>query len=249
MKRSSYVITVALATSVVAAESEAPPFYVQLNYTLSEVTDANRPGPLETLGSIREFQRIQGLLESCETIYHLTDETRQSVGYGSICKTGQEYLKGFFCWDAAGQHFGYANKHHGADSAWMGDSILHGCGGALVPEPDHRGKVDDFELVPTTDGWALPEVGWGETRPVETMLYYDLKRLGFSIKPQCNQIRLISLGQEGNSYYGATCKIDDADNEAVICFDNLTESFGLFTHHRKTSKWAELTIYRFCWGD
>ncbi|WP_263264591.1 hypothetical protein [Pseudomonas sp. RIT-PI-S] len=249
MKTLPYFATIIFSTSAIANESEELAFYYQLGYTLEEVADINRPEALETLVSIRKSQRMRGHLESCETIYHLADETGQSVAYGSICKTDQANLKGFFCWDKGGQHFGYANRRHGASSDWMGDSILHGCGGALVPEPDHREKIDGVELVPTRDGWALPEVGWGEKRPVVTMLYHDLKRLGFDISPRCDPIRLISLGEEGNNYYGATCKIDAANHEAVICLDNLAENFGIFTRHQKTSKWTELTMYRFCWSD
>lgn len=249
MKNSLHALIATFSLSAIAEEHKATNYYYQLNYNLNEVTKTDRLEALETLSSIREFRRLQGLVESCGTLYHLTDETEHTVGYGSICKTAENNLKGFFCWDVAGQYFGYATRPQGASSVWMADSILHGCGGALVPVPDYRDKVDNFEIVPTLDGWALPDVDWGDTRPVETMLDSDLERLGFDIDPRCEKIRLLNLGPDGNEYYAATCKIDHADNQAVICFGTPENYFGLFTRYRDTSKWAELTLYRFCWGE
>lgn len=249
MKEILYALIAIFSISAIADEHEGLAYYYQLNYNLNKVPETYRPEILEALGSIREFKRMQGLIETCEIVYHLTDNTEQTVGYGSICKTAEKNLKGFFCWDAAGQYFGYAIKPQGASAGWMADSILHGCGGALVPIPDYRDKIDNVELVASTDGWALPEVGWGETRPVKAMLDSDLERLGFDIDPRCEKIRLLSLGPEENDYYAATCKIDYADNRAVICLGNPENHFGLFTRYRDTSKWKELTIYRFCWGE
>lgn len=248
MKIFPHVLVIAFSATATANERETTDFYDDLNYSLDEVSPQNRNAALEPLASIREFQRIRGLAGSCETIYHLTDTDRKSLGYGSICRTAQEYLKGFFCWDAEGRYFGYATKYRNDDPDWIGDSILHGCGGAMVPEPDYRHLIPAYELIATPDGWALPEVGWGETRPVRSMLYSDLARLGFDIHPRCEDIRLIYRDPDSNDHYGATCKIDAAGNTAVLCFDNTGRHFGLFTRHRPTPRWTELTIYRFCWN-
>jgi hypothetical protein len=247
--KSAFYFFPTLFSVAMAAQGEEFPFYQQRGYTVEEVADASRREVLDPLGSIREFQRMQGITESCKTIYHVAEPAGQSLGYGSICKTSQGNLKGFFCWDSEGRHFGYSKKHDGANPDWMGNSILQGCGGVLVPNPDHRREINDYEMIATPDGWILPTVGWGEKRPVLTMLHSDIERLGFDISPGCEDIRLISLGLEENSHYGASCTIDDADNKALICFDNLAGHFGLFTRHQDTSKWIEHTIYRFCWND
>lgn len=249
MKTFLYALTIAFSAIANADEEGANRFYDKLSYSLSEVTEENRHLALEPLAAIREFQRVRGLAGTCGTIYHLTDTGRKSVGYGSICRTAQDYLKGFFCWDSEGRYFGYATKLQSDNAHWMGDSILHGCGGATVPEPDYRHLIPSYELVATIDGWALPEVGWGETRPVDTMLYSDLARLGFDINPRCDDIRLIYRDAQSNDHYGATCKIDEADNRAVLCFDNTGQHFALFTRYRPKTNWTELTIYRFCWNS
>jgi len=245
-----FLHTLAITFSAIATADgrETTRYYGQLNYSLDEVDDENRAAALEPLVEIREFQRIRGLAGSCETIYHLTDTDRKSLGYGSICRTAQAYLKGFFCWDAEGRYFGYATKYREDDPDWVGDSILHGCGGAIVPEPDYRHLIPAHQMIATPDGWALPEVGWGETRPVRSLLYSDLARLGFDIDPRCEDIRLIYRDHDSNDHYGATCTVDEAGNTAVLCFDNTGRNFGLFTRHRPTPHWTELTIYRFCWN-
>ncbi len=231
-------------TSAMARLFEDKPFYAQAGYILEKLPEAREPGALAPLGSSKEFKRMLGLKRSCEAVYHLSDAAGESVGYGSICKTSHKNEKGFFCWDLTGQHFGYARKPYGADAAWIGDSILHSCGGRLVPDADQ--STDEVDSI---DEWTMPELGWGKRRPVLTMLRSDIEDRGFDIPLRhCNKIRYRWLGREKNTAYGAICEIDEAGKKALICFDHLVGHLGLFTRYEDTSKWVEYTIYRHCWG-
>lgn len=244
MKNSLRVLIATFSLSAIAEERKEINYYYQLNYNLNEVTKTDRLEALETLSSIREFRRLQGLVESCGTLYHLTDETERTVGYGSICKTAENNLKGFFCWDATGQYIAYARKPYGAESTWIGDSILHGCGGVLVRDTTYR--TDNAASV---DEWIMPELGVGKRRPVLSMLKSDIERLGFEIPlGACDKIRFRWLGRGKNTSYGAICEIDESGKKALICFDHFIGHFGLFTRYQDASDWAEHTIYRFCWG-
>lgn len=227
-----------------ASYLDKEPFYPQAGYSLEKVPQAQKSTVLATLSSNPEFRRMHGLWRSCEKIYHLTDSTGKSVGYGSICKTSHENIKGFFCWDATGQNFAYARKPYGAESAWIGDSILHGCGGVLV-----RDTTYGTDNTAPSDEWIMPELGWGKRRPVLTMLKSDMEDLGFNIPlGTCDKIRFRWLGREKNTSYGAICEIDEAGNKALICFDHFIGHFGFFTRYQDASSWVEHTIYRFCWG-
>ena len=240
MKIAFYFLAVISSTSAVAKLLEKPPFYLQAGYSLEKVAEARRPAALAPLSSNKEFKRMRGLKRSCEEIYHLTDPAGQSIGYGSICKTSHENERGFFCWDAVGQHFTYARKRYGADPAWIGDSILHDCGGTLVRDTDRSDPMAES---------TMAELGWGKRRPVLTMLKSDIEDRGFDISlGHCGKIRYIWLGREKNTSYGVVCEIDETGKKALICFDNFIAHLGLFTRYEDNPTWVKHTIYRHCWG-
>lgn len=244
MKSAHYVLTMLLASPAMAGLLDEKPFYPQAGYSLERVPQENRTTVLAMLRSNKEFKRMQGLWRSCEPIYRLADSAGKSVGYGSICKTSYENLKGFFCWDATGQYIAYARKPYGAEITWIGDSILHGCGGVLVRDTTYR--TDNAASV---DEWIMPELGLGKRRPVLSMLKSDIERLGFEIPlGACDKIRFRWLGRGKNTSYGAICEIDESGKQALICFDHFIGHFSLLTRYQDASDWAEHTIYRFCWG-
>ncbi|MBA1289752.1 hypothetical protein [Pseudomonas japonica] len=249
MKLPLYLLTIVFSTSVIAELDEPPPFYQQRGYTLEKVPVSLRAEVLAPLSMNEEFRRLHGLKRSCEIIYHLADPAGRSVGYGSICKTSHENEKGFFCWNAAGQIFAYARKLYGADAHWIGDSILHGCGGGLVPTAETGDRMTELPATAFTDNSLLPELGLGKRRPVLAMLESDIEDNGFDISlGHCEKILIRWLGREKNSGYAAICQIDQSGKKALICFDNFMGHFGLFTRYQDTSNWAEHTIYGFCWG-
>ena len=244
MKIYLYFLTTIFTTSAIAGISEENPFYLQAGYLLKKLSEARRTDALAPLSANEIFKRMRGLERSCEAIYHLTDSAGQSVGYGSICKTSHENERVFFCWDATGQHLGFSREPYGADPAWIGDSILHDCGGKLVRDTD-RATYGSDPMAEST----MPELGWGERRPVLTMLKSDIKDLGFDISlGHCGKIRYIWLGREKNTSYGAICEIDETGKKALICFDHLIGHFGLVTRHEDNSTWVKHTISRHCWG-
>lgn len=249
MKIFPYLVTIAFASTAVAKPEEKPPIYQQRGYTLEKIDEAGRPQALAALSSNEEFKRLRGLKRSCESIYQLGDPAGRIVGYGSICKTSHENEKGFFCWGAAGQIFAYARKRYGANAEWVGESILHGCGGGLVPVSESGDILTDTDTATLTEYSSLAELGPGKRRPVLAMLESDIEDDGFDIRVgHCGKIRYIALGREKNTAYAAICQIDASGKKALICFDNFIGHFGLFTRYQDTSKWAEHTIYGFCWG-
>jgi hypothetical protein len=250
MKRLLFLVSVAFATSIMAALGDEMPFYQKRGYTLEQVPDASRAEILENLSSYLEFKRMRGLKRSCEAIYQLTDSTGQSVGYGSMCKTNHENERGFFCWDTEGKYFAYSRERYGtAAPGWVGNRILHGCGGGLVTRTNYGGYVTEVDMSDAVSEWPLPELGRGKQRPVLTMLESDIERLGFDIPiSKCYKTRYIWLGADKNTAYGAICNIDETGTKALICFDNLVGHFALFTRYQDTSKWVEHTIYGYCWG-
>lgn len=249
MKTLSYLVSVALASSAVAEPKQKTPVYQQRGYSLEEVSETWKPHALNALGYNEEFKRLRGLKRSCEKIYKLNDPAGRTVGYGSICKTSHENEKGFFCWGVAGEDFAYARKPFGADAAWIGESILHGCGGELVPVSGSGDIITDAGTSTFTDYSPLAELAPAKWRPVLAMLESDIEDHGFDIRlVHCEKIRFIRLGREKNTAYAATCQINPSGKKALICFDNFIGHFGLFTNYKDTSKWAENTIYGYCWG-
>lgn len=201
------------------------------------------------LRAIGLFQQMRGSDKNCKTVYQLSNSQGQSVGYGSICVTVNKYRRDFFCWNASGEHFGYAPDGYEAGPEWIGDSILQGCGGELVSSPRNRKRGGEAESNPQRGTWKLSELGWGKRRPVLRMLVSDIEYYGFTIPlDYCEKIHYISLGWDRNTYYATICGIKETGTEALICFDNVAGHFALFTHHQSTPEWMENIIYRHCWA-
>ena len=246
-KRPCLLVAMVCAWATIV-QAEEVPFYQQSGYTLEILTEASRIRALALLRANTAFRQMRGPEKTCETIYHLADSMGQSVGYASMCDTEHKYKTAFFCWDASGKHIGHATKAYGADRSWIGDSILHGCGGVMVP--DRTYGVDSAEVDTTEPGeaWPIQQLGSGKRRPVLTMLDYHIKHLGLDMPLYyCDRIRYISLGWDKNTYYGAICEIDKTGQEAWMCFDNIVGHFAFFTRYQDNSEWVKSTIYRHCW--
>jgi hypothetical protein len=249
MNKHSCLLAVIVFGWAAAIQAEELPFYQRNGYNLEILSSPLKDKALDQLAASREFERVHGVKQSCEDVYRLRDSTGQVVSYASLCRIRHGGLQGFFCWTESAEHFGYAKRNYGAEPAWIGDAMLHGCGGAFVREPDVGASRDSFDDDGTEDETALAELGWGDQRPVMTMLHSDIHYLGFNIPLRsCEKTRLIDLGPENNTYYGALCEIDDDGTQALICFDNMVGHFGLFTRYQDTSEWVRHTLYRYCWG-
>lgn len=249
MNKRSCLLAVIVFGWAATIQAEELPFYQRNGYILETLSSPLKDKALDQLAANREFQRMRGARESCEDVYRLLDSAGQVVSYASLCRTRHEGLQGFFCWTESTEHYGYTRKTHAATPAWIGDAMLHGCGGVFVRDPGTGAWRDPLNADGTEDETTLAELGWGDKRPVMTMLYSDMEDLGFNIPLRyCDKTRLIDLGPENNTYYGALCEIDDDGTQALICFDNIVGHFGLFTRYQDTSKWVEHTFYRYCWG-
>jgi hypothetical protein len=243
MIKPSHLIAALIYMVTLPAYGETRTFQPLPDYNYDTLNAEARSGALAVLASSKEFQRMQGIASTCQDVYQVNDNQERSVGYGTLCETRGRQEIGFFCWDSAGQHFGYSREPYGETEDWIVGSIIHGCGGEVVPDPDTSRYADAIGDSP------LPTLEWGQRRPVLSMLLSDIRKKGFDIPlGYCEAIQRIRLGNGKNSMYAVVCEIDKSGKPAVICFDNFIGHFGLFTRYKINPSWIEHTIYRYCSG-